>query len=500
MFRRGLALVPLLLVPACSTARQQVDRDFVKATREHVAAPKDLGLQAEPVMIPVPGAELHGLFVPARDAGGRVVVLCHGNHLNTSMTFPWYSFLHDAGFHVLTFDPRGFGQSPGEPGLQAWIQDTEAVLQWVRRRPEVDPAKVSVHGIGLGGVAALYASGRTRGIAGIVLESLISPREHIRAAFGDGLGAAMQTGFVEASGMPPGAEPEEAVLRSEAPVLLLCGERERLLDRRANLRVALVAGPRAALWLLPDTEASPNAMLTHDGEYQRAVVDFLKGTPPQPELAVAWQTAAPGDGGLWLDVTVRRAAGAGAAEPWAVQICAADRDANLTFHRVWLEGAEGRFRLKVPAEPGLCTATRYAAVLGDEAGAGWRRARTERARAGELWEVIRADADLLKNGEPSLAQARQVADRLQALETAQPFPADLDARAAETWYLLGRRLCDSTEAEDRARGVIWLRRAIGAEPKQPRTWVWPGADTLFGWPHADAAQRARDLLARIEGR
>ncbi len=74
--------------------------------------------------------------------------------------------LSDAGYFVVRYDKRGVGQSGGRvesASLQAYAEDARAVLQWVRRRNDVDRDRVAIVGHSEGGAVALLAAGRDRG-------------------------------------------------------------------------------------------------------------------------------------------------------------------------------------------------------------------------------------------------------------------------------------------------------------------------------------------------
>ncbi len=59
-----------------------------------------------------------------------------------------------AGYHAITFDYRGFGDSEGEPGRvvpACQIEDIISVLQWCQSQEFIDPARIGLWGTSLGG-------------------------------------------------------------------------------------------------------------------------------------------------------------------------------------------------------------------------------------------------------------------------------------------------------------------------------------------------------------
>jgi hypothetical protein len=99
-----------------------------------------------PVVILVPGAgpedrdySLHGVSIFGRLAGA----------------------LADAGFFVIRYDKRGIGQSGGRvetAGIQEYAEDVQRVVQWVRRRDDVDRDRIAVLGHHEGAAVAMAAA------------------------------------------------------------------------------------------------------------------------------------------------------------------------------------------------------------------------------------------------------------------------------------------------------------------------------------------------------
>jgi pimeloyl-ACP methyl ester carboxylesterase len=423
-------------------------------------------------------------------------VLCHGNEMNASMMFPWYTFLHAAGCNVIVFDPRGFGQSGGTPSLWGWLLDMRQVMNWVRERPDVRADRLALYGIGVGATAALLAAARFGPVAAVIAEDPVSPREHIRKIYG---GGAIQTGLIEYAGVPDGSEPDETAALLRVPSLFLGGENADPIDRSALLRTFLAAREPKSLWLMPGTGPAPNSLMTQAGEYQAAVTGFLRvlGGAESERVAVEWKESR-GSGGPAIEVTLARR-GSSDPAPWAVEVGVADAAAGYTFQRVWLDAERRSFQFKVKAAPGLVTAVRYHDVVDNEDGSGWRPQAPAIERAGQLWQQVADDAELLREGNVDVADVQRVAGKIRQLEREGPFPPELEAMLAATYCTIGRQLVVSSEPTVRAEGIAWLRRAIAAAPPKPSLWFWPGATVIYGFPHGEAVATARTLLARYEG-
>lgn len=76
------------------------------------------------------------------------------------------------GIGCLRFDFRGSGDSEGEfveMTVAAEREDAEAALEWVRRHPDVDPARIGILGISMGGMIAAFAMERHPELCAAVL-------------------------------------------------------------------------------------------------------------------------------------------------------------------------------------------------------------------------------------------------------------------------------------------------------------------------------------------
>ncbi len=82
------------------------------------------------------GTQLEGIWVHARTDPHGVVLIAHGNAQNYSAFIGEWIWLAEAGWDVVMFDYRGFGNSQGTPDLQGSIEDTRAAIAWVASREE----------------------------------------------------------------------------------------------------------------------------------------------------------------------------------------------------------------------------------------------------------------------------------------------------------------------------------------------------------------------------
>jgi uncharacterized protein len=112
------------------------------------------------------GLTLHGLYLRTRAPRRRgVIVFGLEFGSNRWACVPYCTFLREAGFDVFTFEYRGQGDSPAQPGYEPlqWVtayevQDFEAALAYLRGRPDADPRGVGLFGLSRGGCSGLVAA------------------------------------------------------------------------------------------------------------------------------------------------------------------------------------------------------------------------------------------------------------------------------------------------------------------------------------------------------
>lgn len=140
----------------------------------------------EPVTIPVEGFNLGATLTrpPLRQGSGGqarlpAVMLISGPSapdregfaLGIPVLGQLAGTLADAGFLVVRYDKRGYGQSGGRSEsatLQDYADDARSIMRWLSRRKDVDPKRVALVGHGEGVWAALTAAAREKKFAAVV--------------------------------------------------------------------------------------------------------------------------------------------------------------------------------------------------------------------------------------------------------------------------------------------------------------------------------------------
>jgi pimeloyl-ACP methyl ester carboxylesterase len=496
---RSLVLLAAAAAAACNSVHDDLSSQLLQAPPAWLGEPRDVGLAAEAFEVVLHSdASLTGFWIPSPTAEGRTVVLLHDERTNASVMHPYYTFLHEAGFHVLVVDPRGFGKSRGTPSLRAWIYDLPAVFEWLHERPEVDRQRIAVFGIGLGSTAAMWTV-MARHASAAVFEHLPSLRAILQETGDDSQPRSeFAVGMLAFAGLPEDIEPVDNAPRAKVPALFVTTQHELPRDRDALLETFAAYAGDKQLWVVPGAGHAPSALFAQDGEYQRRIADWLRGAlggATEQVRATCQKVANTTDGATWYEVQLT-AVPSDHQEPWAVETCVLAADGALSFHRCWVEGGKGSFRVRLPQPPRLVAAARVYEVLGDDE-QGFQRKPSALARSVAAVAPLWPRLDALRNGTLPAAERPALATDLAAAETAEPFHPALAAELADVWVLFGTEWSRSSDPEIAARGVALLQRAVASAPKKPNLHVWPGASTTYGYPQATAIDAAKALLQRL---
>jgi len=102
-----------------------------------------------------------------------VIVLCHGYNSNRSELLPLGTLLRDNHFNVYLFNfqgPKG-GKRFSDLGIRE-ADDLAAALETITKHPAVNPQRVGVYGVNLGGYAALVAAERSPLVRALVVDTV----------------------------------------------------------------------------------------------------------------------------------------------------------------------------------------------------------------------------------------------------------------------------------------------------------------------------------------
>ncbi|WP_235905100.1 alpha/beta hydrolase [Tautonia marina] len=130
------------------------------------------------------GLELVGSYFRARTPERLgVVVFCHEFLGNRWSALAYADYLRDEGFDLFTFDFRNHGNSDTEEGYEPFqwvcgreIRDLQAALNYLRSRPDHDPAGFALFGVSRGGGSALCVAADARDVWAVATDGAFPTR------------------------------------------------------------------------------------------------------------------------------------------------------------------------------------------------------------------------------------------------------------------------------------------------------------------------------------
>lgn len=143
------------------------------ARRPQEIWPDDFGLSYEKVRFKTEdGLTLAGWFIPAKNAGARTLILCHGWGTNKGEILPATHFLADA-FNLLYFDFRLCGESEGDMSSIGYLEsrDFDAALAFLKESKPGVARAIGVYGLSMGAATAFMGAARHPEISAAVIEN-----------------------------------------------------------------------------------------------------------------------------------------------------------------------------------------------------------------------------------------------------------------------------------------------------------------------------------------
>lgn len=136
-------------------------------------SPADEALHtARRISVPIGDHVTPGWLFTPKGGTGATVCLAHGT--TAEKTLPYYFWIRallSAGIRVMTFELDGHGENPRPmccPGLD---DNVPAALKFLREQPGVDPERIGLLGVSLGGACVLNAAPNEAGIKAVAAVS-----------------------------------------------------------------------------------------------------------------------------------------------------------------------------------------------------------------------------------------------------------------------------------------------------------------------------------------
>lgn len=249
-----------------------------RKAREPVTA-ADLGRPYEEIELTTSdGLALKGWYVPSRN--GAAVIAFPGR----TGPVDHARMLARNGYGVLLLDRRGEGESDGDYSARGWggEPDLRAALDFLSRRPDVDPQRIGGLGLSVGGELLLQTAAHDPRLRAVVSEGAgqRSVKEQMHAPDAPSALRWLSPSTVETAatmvltGRRPPEDLTDLVGRISPRAVLLIRAKDGNADEELNTVYLERAGEPKALWTLP-TGGHTGGLDVDPAAYERGVIEFF---------------------------------------------------------------------------------------------------------------------------------------------------------------------------------------------------------------------------------
>jgi fermentation-respiration switch protein FrsA (DUF1100 family) len=240
-----------------------------------------LGLSYEDIYFhSADGTKLHGWFFPAetRMIKGTFVQF-HGNAENISTHFRSLVWVIENGYHLFTFDYRGYGRSEGQVSVKGALEDALAAIMQARALSKSRAGtKLILYGQSLGGALLLYVAGTMddrHDVAVVIADSAFSSyqalaREKLASHWLSFVFQPLAYVLVSDRYAPQHILAEIA----PAPLLVIHGDRDEIIPSHHGQWVYDRAKAPKWFWKLEGV-GHIQSMSAQFSQYRKALLDFL---------------------------------------------------------------------------------------------------------------------------------------------------------------------------------------------------------------------------------
>jgi hypothetical protein len=240
--------------------------------------PVDLGTDYENVEFATSdGLSLKGWYIRSRN--GAAVISFPGRASSQKRA----KMLARHGYGVLLFDRRGEGESEGDPNLFGWQgeRDIHAAVDFLQRRPDVEPERIGGIGLSVGGEMMIEAAAESPALKAIVSEGassrsvrdeLANPGGGWQELIGNAFATAATAIF--SNSLPPASLKSLAPKIAPRSVFFVYGEHGQPAEEPANGAFYLAAGRPKAIWKVPGS-GHIGGIDAQPAEYERHVIAFF---------------------------------------------------------------------------------------------------------------------------------------------------------------------------------------------------------------------------------
>jgi fermentation-respiration switch protein FrsA (DUF1100 family) len=273
----GLAVTYYILVPVLVAV-------YATHPRQANVARVDLGVSYEDVtFLTSDGLRLVGWFIPSRNGATIIAVPGAGN--DRTGVADHAAMLARHGYGVLLFDPRGTGQSEGDPNHFGWHteKDIRAALTYLRGRPDVDPTRIGALGLSMGAEAVLQAAAQNAAIRAVAAEGAGARNLDdvlLQSGVGKWVGLPQTWLTYTLAGVrsrvaPPPSLKELVPRIAPRPLLVMYASgSQQAGEAQLNAIYYAAAGEPKEVWAIPDA-GHTKGLATHPSAYESRVIGFF---------------------------------------------------------------------------------------------------------------------------------------------------------------------------------------------------------------------------------
>jgi uncharacterized protein len=224
------------------------------------------------------GLTLEGSYVPSKN--GAAVVVAFGRKGTQRPA----RMLARQGYGVLIFDRRGEGESDGDPNPYAWNdgeRDLLAAIDFLKRRPDVEPDRIGGLGLSVGGETFLQTAAHSEDVQAVVSEGATARSVgELRSVPGSGFGpVAVNAGMTAGTAVFSNSAPPPHLIdlvEQIAPrsMLLIYSPKDDPDEPRFNRAFYEAAGAPKEIWGVPEA-GHVGAQEARPREYEQRVTRFF---------------------------------------------------------------------------------------------------------------------------------------------------------------------------------------------------------------------------------
>jgi pimeloyl-ACP methyl ester carboxylesterase len=279
----GAAML-IVLVAAVSVLAPAVAATVVPATQV-TSTPAALGLEYESATVTTTdGVELAAWYVPGTNGAG--VVVMHGAGSTRSDVLDQAAVLARGGYTLVLIDARGHGDSGGTAMDFGWYGDLDiaAATKSLASRAEVDPGRIGVVGLSMGGEQAIGAAAADPRIRAVVAEGATARQAADKAWLSDVYGwrgwlqerlERVQYGITDLlTDASPPISLRSAVVGAPGTRFLLITAGNVDDEAHAASHIQAGADGRVTVWNVEGADHT-GGYATWPGEWRRRVLEFL---------------------------------------------------------------------------------------------------------------------------------------------------------------------------------------------------------------------------------